>query len=74
VSFDEGKQKADSLGIKFFETSAKENFNVSEMFFELTRDIKEVLSKKKSETQAAGTQLHLRENNSLCQISCFKCS
>ena len=28
ISFERGKQLADSLGLEFFETSAKENINV----------------------------------------------
>ena len=28
ISFEKGKQLADSLGLEFFETSAKENINV----------------------------------------------
>ena len=28
ISFERGKQLADSLGLEFFETSAKENVNV----------------------------------------------
>lgn len=33
ISFERGKQLADSLGLEFFETSAKENINVRVSFF-----------------------------------------
>ena len=32
ISFERGKQLADSLGLEFFETSAKENINVRVSF------------------------------------------
>jgi Ras-related protein Rab-3C len=32
VSFDRGKQLADQLGLEFFETSAKDNTNVKQVF------------------------------------------
>lgn len=33
ISFERGKQLADSLGLEFFETSAKENINVRVSIF-----------------------------------------
>ena len=39
VSYEEGKKLADEWGIDFFETSAKENINVKEVFECLTRRI-----------------------------------
>ena len=42
VSFDEGRQLADSYGIKFFEASAKENLNIDKVFLTLARDVKKV--------------------------------
>lgn len=74
VSFDEGKEKAESLGIKLIEISAKLNLNIDEMFFAVTRDISEVLSKKENDLQGGGIQLHSRENNNQSQTNCFKCS
>ena len=41
VSYDEGKQAADTYGIAFFETSAKEDRNIKETFHYLAREIKE---------------------------------
>ena len=32
VTYDRGKQLADQLGLEFFETSAKENINVKNVF------------------------------------------
>lgn len=40
VSYDEGKQLADRLGVKFFETSAKTCHNVREAFLTIVSDIK----------------------------------
>ncbi|RZC59667.1 hypothetical protein C5167_006971 [Papaver somniferum] len=39
-----GQALADEYGIKFFETSAKTNLNVEQVFFSIARDIKERLS------------------------------
>ena len=40
MTFDEGKEFADSLGIKFIEASAKINSNVEKAFMTLAGDIK----------------------------------
>lgn len=40
VSFEEGKEFADSLGVQFLETSAKNNSNVEKAFFALANEIK----------------------------------
>ncbi|EOR04099.1 hypothetical protein E3P92_00047 [Wallemia ichthyophaga] len=40
ISQDQGKELADSLEIKFIETSAKNNIGVEDAFFSLARDIK----------------------------------
>ena len=39
VTFEKGKEFANLHGMKFFETSAKENRNVEEAFKEMTKDI-----------------------------------
>ncbi|XP_019428879.1 PREDICTED: ras-related protein RABE1c-like [Lupinus angustifolius] len=39
-----GQALADEYGIKFFETSAKTNMNVEEVFFSIARDIKRRLA------------------------------
>lgn len=44
VSFDDGKKMADTFGVDYFEVSAKENTNISEMFINVGKQIKEKLS------------------------------
>ncbi|KZO99732.1 ras-domain-containing protein [Calocera viscosa TUFC12733] len=40
VSVQQGEELANELGVRFLETSAKQNINVEEAFFSLARDIK----------------------------------
>ncbi|MBA0760657.1 hypothetical protein Gotri_023386 [Gossypium trilobum] len=53
VPTSKGQALADEYGIKFFETSAKTNLNVEEVFFSIARDIKQRLADidSKSEPQ-----------------------
>ncbi|KAI5441312.1 hypothetical protein KIW84_010684 [Lathyrus oleraceus] len=44
VPTSKGQVLADEYGIKFFETSAKTNMNVAEVFFSIARDIKQRLA------------------------------
>ncbi|KZV38950.1 hypothetical protein F511_41433 [Dorcoceras hygrometricum] len=46
-----GQALADEYGIKFFETSAKTNMNVEEVFFSIARDIKQRLSETDSKAE-----------------------
>ncbi|KAL5740883.1 hypothetical protein ACOSP7_029761 [Xanthoceras sorbifolium] len=46
-----GQALADEYGIKFFETSAKTNFNVEQVFFSIARDIKQRLAETDSKAE-----------------------
>lgn len=46
-----GQALADEFGIKFFETSAKTNLNVEQVFFTLGRDIKQRLEESESRVE-----------------------
>ncbi|KAH7537245.1 hypothetical protein FEM48_Zijuj03G0072500 [Ziziphus jujuba var. spinosa] len=48
VPTSKGQALADEYGIKFFETSAKTNMNVEEVFFSIARDIKQRLAESDS--------------------------
>ncbi|KAF8395288.1 hypothetical protein HHK36_019231 [Tetracentron sinense] len=46
-----GQALADEYGIKFFETSAKTNFNVEQVFFSIARDIRQRLAESDSKAE-----------------------
>jgi len=48
VTFEEGKEFADSLGIKFIEASAKANTGVDKAFMTLSSDIKAKVAKNET--------------------------
>ena len=50
VTYDEGKEFADQLGIKFLETSAKNAVKVEEAFFTLADEIKSRIAKPDDST------------------------
>ena len=52
VSFEKGMEFANLHGMKFFETSAKENKNVEEAFKEMTKDIINSLKKVNEKTNS----------------------
>lgn len=54
VTYDRGKQLADQLGLEFFETSAKENINVKDVFVRLVDIICEKMSDGLESDQSMG--------------------
>ena len=46
ISYEEGKKLADSYGLQFFETSAKENLNVQDAFKCIAKEVKDKLADK----------------------------
>ncbi|XP_010935822.1 ras-related protein RABE1c [Elaeis guineensis] len=51
VSTSQGQMLADEYGIKFFETSAKTNFHVEQVFFSIAREIKQRLTESDSKAE-----------------------
>ncbi|KAF8402849.1 hypothetical protein HHK36_010940 [Tetracentron sinense] len=51
VPTSKGQALADEYGIKFFETSAKTNLNVEQVFFSIARDIKQRLAETDSRSE-----------------------
>ncbi|KAL8094730.1 hypothetical protein AgCh_036302 [Apium graveolens] len=51
VPTSKGQALADEYGIKFFETSAKTNMNVEEVFFSVAKDIKQRLAETDSKSE-----------------------
>ena len=46
VTYEEGQKLAESYGVKFFETSAKDDINVTEAFESITEEIAEATKAK----------------------------
>mmetsp|Transcript_15475 Transcript_15475/g.30564 ORF Transcript_15475/g.30564 Transcript_15475/m.30564 type:complete len:214 (-) Transcript_15475:126-767(-) len=72
-----GQALADEFGIKFFETSAKNNHNVEKAFFEIARDVLKGLADKEGKDGPAkpkdGTVKLPKEGASGASSSCGKC-
>ena len=56
VKFEEGKEFADSLGVQFIETSAKNSSNVEKAFFTLANEIKGRVQKVSDNDNKTGKQ------------------
>merc|ERR1711881_762451 len=54
VSYDEARELADSLGIAFMETSAKNAHNVEQAFQAMAKDIKQRVASQPAATRAPG--------------------
>ncbi|RXH84507.1 hypothetical protein DVH24_032791 [Malus domestica] len=59
VPTSKGQALADEYGIKFFETSAKTNLNVEQVFFSIARDIKQRLAD--TDTRAEPTTIKINQ-------------
>ncbi|PPR81023.1 hypothetical protein GOBAR_AA39689 [Gossypium barbadense] len=66
VPTSKGQALADEYGIKFFETSAKTNLNVEEVFFSIARDIKQRLTE--SDNKAEPTALKINQQDSAASV------
>ena len=69
VSEEEGKKLADDFGMSFFETSAKTNHNVSEVFDHLT---KEILKSNAGKTDDGGKKLNKGDSSKQGKKGCCK--
>ncbi|CAN4090117.1 unnamed protein product [Withania somnifera] len=58
VPTSKGQTLADEYGIKFFETSAKTNLNVEQVFFSIGRDIKQRLSESDSKIEPQAIRIN----------------
>ncbi len=63
VSYEDGQSLAKEVGMKFFETSAKTNYNVNETFTYLTRDILTKGEKNSAGPTQGGIELNKTEAN-----------
>ena len=69
VSTQEGKDFADSLGVSFLETSAKQRTNIDEAFMTLTKQIYELLpetERRPADTLNAKNMQRKQEKNGCC--------
>ena len=57
VSYQEGKEFADSLGMQFLETSAKEKMNIDEAFLTLTKAILPTVPENKRTSDHMGDNI-----------------
>nr|GMD21878.1 ras-related protein RABE1c-like [Ipomoea batatas] len=57
-----GQALADEYGIKFFETSAKTNLNVEQVFFSIAKDIKQRLADTDSKAEPTTIKINQPES------------
>ncbi|KAE8789875.1 ras-related protein RABE1c-like [Hordeum vulgare] len=63
VSTAKGQALADEYGIQFFETSAKTNLNVEQVFFSIARDIKQRLAETDSKPEDRTIKINKTEGS-----------
>ena len=74
ISYNQGKEFADTYGLKFLETSAKKNYNVNEAFETLGRELmaasedKKIIKQKQNKKISVGKaeNLDTQRNNCAC--------
>lgn len=71
VSFSEGKDLADSYGIKFFETSARNGAQVQEVFETMTRDIMDGFKRREAQRKAMQSTVKMDSGSCLWDIFSF---
>jgi Ras-related protein Rab-8A len=65
VPYSKGQALADEYGIRFFETSAKDNVNVEEVFTSIAKDVMQRLQREQADQQAASTASPLKLTSNL---------
>jgi Ras-related protein Rab-8A len=63
VTFDEGKALADSYGLKFFETSAKQDLNVKDALLAIAKDIKDKIGSDKLDKNGGNEKIELNRGH-----------
>eukprot|EP00811_Abedinium_folium_P037265 NODE_9897_length_1391_cov_41.418513.p2 GENE.NODE_9897_length_1391_cov_41.418513~~NODE_9897_length_1391_cov_41.418513.p2 ORF type:complete len:203 (+),score=50.68 NODE_9897_length_1391_cov_41.418513:179-787(+) len=71
VSYDEAKELADSLGVHFMETSAKNAHNVEQAFHQMTREIKQRVASQPA-ARAQGNSVAVGQGRPVQQGGCCK--
>ncbi|WVY99560.1 hypothetical protein V8G54_025630 [Vigna mungo] len=69
VPTSKGQALADEYGIKFFETSAKTNLNVEEVFFSIAKDIKQRLADTDSKSEPAGIKINQQDQATAGEVA-----
>ena len=65
ISFNQGKEFADSYGLKFIETSVKKNLNVHEAFEMFGRELMDASMEKKIDTQKQNKKVSVAKSQDL---------